>query len=85
MQNANESVVSLYEFDDDKYNNRVFECLTIASTNRALSEFTQKSKFTKSVLLIIKELLIIFRNAIKAHRSLYLKKKHFAQKYFEKQ
>ena len=74
MQNADESVVSLYEFDDDKYSNRVFGCLTIASTDRALSEFTQRSEFTKSVLSVIRELLTTLRDAIKAHRSLYLKR-----------
>lgn len=73
MQSAGESAVSLFEFDDDKYNNRVFECLAIASTDRALNEFTQKSEFTKSVLSAIRELLITLRNVFKAHRFWYLK------------
>lgn len=74
MQNAGEPVVSLYESDDGKYSNRVFGCLAIAPAGRALSEFTpQRPEPTKSVLSAIRELLTTLRDAIKAHRSLYLK------------
>lgn len=73
-QKSNESIVNLYDFDNDKYNNRVFECSTIALTNWALSKFIQRSQFTKSISSFIKELFIILRNAIKAHCSLYLKR-----------
>ena len=58
---------------DGKYSNRVFGCLAIAPIGRALSEFTQRPESTKSVLSVIRELLITLRDAIKAHRSLYLK------------
>ncbi|KAL2050081.1 hypothetical protein ABVK25_009691 [Lepraria finkii] len=75
-QNSGEPAVSLYESDDGKYNNRVFGCLAIAPAGRALSEFAQKQQPEKSdlsVLSAIKELLTALRDAIKAHRSLYLK------------
>ena len=74
MQNAGEPAVSLFESDDGKYSNRVFGCLAIAPAGRALSEFTQRPESTKSVLSAIRELLTTLRDAIKAHRSLYLKK-----------
>ena len=72
-QNPGEPAVSLYESDDGKYSNRVFGCLAIAPVGRALSEFTQRPESTKSVLSAIRELLTTLRDAIKAHRSLYLK------------
>ena len=72
-QNPGEPAVSLYESDDGKYSNRVFGCLAIAPVGRALSEFTQRPEPTKSVLSAIRELLTTLRDAIKAHRSLYLK------------
>ena len=75
-QNSGEPAVSLYESDDGKYNNRVFGCLAIAPAGRALSEFAQKQQPEKSdlsVLSAIEELLTALRDAIKAHRSLYLK------------
>lgn len=72
-QKPGEPAVSLYESGNDKYSNRVFGCLAIAPTGRALSEFTQRPQSTKSVSLSIRKLLITLRNAIKAHRSLYLK------------
>ena len=73
MQNAGEPAVSLFESDDGKYSNRVFGCLAIAPAGRALSEFTQRPESTRSVLSAIRELLTTLRDAIKAHRSLYLK------------
>ena len=72
-QKSGEPAVSLYECDDGKYSNRVFGCLAIAPAGRALSEFTQRPESTKSVSSAIKELLSALRDAIKAHRSLYLK------------
>ena len=72
-QNSGEPAVSLYESDDGKYSNRIFGCLAIAPAGRALSEFTQRSQSTNSVLSAIRELLTTLRGAIKAHRSLYLK------------
>ena len=72
-QKPGELAVSLYESGNDKYSNRVFGCLAIAPAGRALSEFTQRPQSTKSVSSSIRELLITLRDAIKAHRSLYLK------------
>lgn len=72
-QNPGEPALSLYESDDGKYSNRVFGCLAIAPVGRGLSEFTQRPESTKSVLSAIRELLNTLRDAIKAHRSLYLK------------
>ena len=72
-QASGEPALNLYEFDDSKYSNRIFECLAIASAGRALSEFTQGPQSSNSVLSFIRELLITLRDAIKAHRSLYLK------------
>ena len=68
-----EAAVSLYESDNGKYSNRVFGCLAIAPAGRALSEFVQRPESTNSVLSSIRELLTTLRDAIKAHRSLYLK------------
>ena len=72
-QKSGEPVVSLYESDNGKYSNRIFGCLAIASAGRALSEFAQRSHSTDSVSSVIRELLTTLRDAIKAHRSLYLK------------
>ncbi|KAL8698069.1 MAG: hypothetical protein Q9201_006780 [Fulgogasparrea decipioides] len=72
-QTSGEPAVSLYESDDGQYSNRIFGCLAIAPAGRALSEFTQRPQSTNSVPSAIKELLTALRDAIKAHRSLYLK------------
>jgi len=72
-QTSGEPAVSLYESDDGKYSNRIFGCLAIAPAGRALSEFTQRPQSTNSVPSAIRELLTALRDAIKAHRSLYLK------------
>ena len=75
-QNSGEPAVSLYKFDDGKYSNRIFGCLAIAPAGKALSEFTPKQQSTESDLSVqsaIEELLTALRDAIKAHRSLYLK------------
>ena len=68
-----EPAVSLYESDDDMYSNRVFACLAIAPAGRALSEFAQRPTTPDEVLSAIRKLLTALRDAIKAHRSLYLK------------
>lgn len=62
-----------------KHGNRVLGCLAIAPAGRALSEFTQRPQLTNSVLSAIKELLTTLRDAIKAHRALYLKGNIFHQ------
>ena len=72
-QKSGEPAVSLYESDNGNYSNRVFGCLAIAPADRALSEFTPRAESTKSVQSAIEELLTALRDAIKAHRSLYLK------------
>lgn len=74
-QTLGEPAVSLYESDNGKYSNRVFGCLAIAPAGRALSEFAQKQQSATdlSVMSAIKKLLTTLRDAIKAHRSLYLK------------
>ena len=73
-QTLGEPAVSLYESDNGKYSNRVFGCLAIAPAGRALSEFAQKQQSATdlSVMSAIKKLLTTLRDAIKAHRSLYL-------------
>ena len=68
-----EPAVSLYESDNGQYSNRIFGCLAIAPAGRALGEFAQRPQPTDSVLSAIRELLTTLRDAIKAHRSLYLK------------
>ncbi len=72
-QTSGEPAVSLYESDDGQYSNRIFGCLAIAPAGRALSEFTQRPQATNSVPSAIRGLLTALRDAIKAHRSLYLK------------
>lgn len=72
MQNP---AVSLYEFDDRIYSNRIFGCLVITPAGRALSEFTQTQQSAKShssALSAMVKLLTTFRDAIRAHRSLLL-------------
>lgn len=71
-QKSGEPAVSLYESDNDKYSNRLYGCLAIAPAGQALSEFTQSPDPRKPVPSAIKELLTALRDAIKAHRSLYL-------------
>ena len=72
-QKPSEPALSLYESDNGQYSNRVFGCLAIGPAGRALSEFTQRPQSTNSALPAIRELLTTLRDAIKAHRSLYLK------------
>ena len=66
----------MYESDDGNYSNRIFGCLAIAPAGRALSEFAKKQHPVEPDPLVqsaIKGLLTALRDAIKAHRSLYLK------------
>jgi len=56
-----DSPASLYEPNGNIYDNRRFGCLTISPAGRTLDNFTTLS-----------ELLTTLRDAIKAHRSLYL-------------
>ena len=72
-QKPSEPAVSLYESDNGKYSNRIFGCLAIAPAGRALGEFTQRPQSTETLPSSIRELLTTLRDAIKAHRSLYLK------------
>ena len=72
-QNSGEPAVSLYKSNDGIYSNRIFGCLAIAPAGRALSEYSQRPQSTDSVLSAIRELLTALRDAIRAHRSLYLK------------
>ena len=55
---------SLYTHDDSSFNNRIFRCLIISPAGRAIRNFRS-----------IPELLEALRDAIKAHRSLYIKGK----------
>ncbi|KAI9808740.1 MAG: hypothetical protein M1825_003892 [Sarcosagium campestre] len=68
-----EPASSLYEVDKGRYSNRVFGCLAIAPAGRALSEFSQTPVPSKLVPSAIGQLLSALRDAIRAHRSLYLK------------
>ena len=75
-QKSGEPAVNLYESDDGNYSNRIFGCLAIAPAGRALGEFAREQQSAKpdpSVLSAIEGLLTALRDAIKAHRSLYLK------------
>ena len=74
-QQSGEPAVSLYESDDGSYSNRILGCLAIAPAGKTLSEFAQSPDPEKSVPSAIKELLTALRDAINAHRSLYLKGK----------
>lgn len=60
----NSQTTSLYTHDDSSFDNRIFGCLVISPAGRAIRDF-------RSIL----ELLEAFRDAIKAHRSLYTKGK----------
>lgn len=60
----NSQTTSLYIHDDSSFDNRIFGCLMISSTDRAIRDF-------RSILKLLKTL----RDAIKAHKSLYAKKK----------
>jgi len=53
---------SLLAPNDDSYDNRIFQCLVISPAGRAIYKYEKKS-----------ELLGALRDAIKAHRSLYLR------------
>jgi len=57
----NTQATSLYDPCDESFNNRLFCCLAISPAGRAISKFDS-----------ISELLKALRDAIKAHRSLYL-------------
>lgn len=72
---SSKPAVSLYETDKDKYSNRVFGCLVITPAGEALSDFAQRPRPATSVRSAITKLLGALRDAIKAHRSLYLKAK----------
>lgn len=52
---------SLYESNEEKYDNRLFGCFVIFPAGRSLNEFGS-----------IRELLTALRDAIKAHKSLYI-------------
>ncbi|KAL9018480.1 MAG: hypothetical protein Q9185_004220 [Variospora sp. 1 TL-2023] len=72
-QKPSEPAVRLYESNNGQYSNRIFGCLAIAPAGQVLSEFTQRPQPTDSIPSAIRELLATLRDAIKAHRSLYLK------------
>jgi 5-carboxymethyl-2-hydroxymuconate isomerase len=58
---VNSQTTSLYTHDDSLFDNRIFRCLVISPAGRAIREFRS-----------IPELLEALRDAIKAHRSLYI-------------
>jgi len=58
---VNSQTTSLYTHDDSSFDNRIFRCLVISPAGRAIREFRS-----------IPELLEALRDAIKAHRSLYI-------------
>ena len=57
----NTQATSLYDSSDESFENRLFCCLAISPAGRAISRFES-----------IPELLATLRDAIKAHRSLYI-------------
>jgi len=57
----NTQATSLYDPSDESFENRLFCCLAISPAGRAISEFDS-----------IPELLTALRDAIKAHKSLYI-------------
>ncbi|KAL9028328.1 MAG: hypothetical protein Q9196_003289 [Gyalolechia fulgens] len=61
---VNNQTTSLYAQDESSFDNRIFRCLVISPAGRAIRDFRS-----------IPELLKAFRDAIKAHRSLYFKGK----------
>ena len=61
---ANSQTTSLYTHDDSSFDNRIFCCLVISPAGRALRDFRS-----------IPELLKALRDAVKAHKSLYMKGK----------
>ncbi|KAI4106232.1 MAG: hypothetical protein L6R37_002319 [Teloschistes peruensis] len=61
---VNSQTTSLYTHNDSSFDNRIFGCLVIAPGGRAIRDF-------RSIL----ELLEALRDAVKAHRSLYIKGK----------
>ncbi|KAL9130813.1 MAG: hypothetical protein Q9175_006929 [Cornicularia normoerica] len=61
---VNSQTTSLYTHDDSSFDNRIFCCLVISPAGRALRDFRS-----------IPELLKAFRDAVKAHKSLYIKGK----------
>ncbi|KAK0724033.1 serine/threonine-protein kinase Sgk2 [Apiosordaria backusii] len=63
-QLTSKTTPSLYTPGDDLWENRIYSCLVISPAGRVISEF-----------VTIKELLEAERDAIKAHRSLYIKGK----------
>jgi hypothetical protein len=60
----NSQTTSLFTHDDGSFDNRIFGCLVISPAGRAIRDFRS-----------ISELLKALRDAIKAHRSLYIKGK----------
>lgn len=72
-QRPSKAAASLYELNGEQYSNRVYGCLVIAPAGKALSEFTQRPTTMNFLLSAIGELLTALRDAIRAHRSLYLK------------
>ncbi len=61
---VNSQTTSLYTHDDSSFDNRIFCCLVISPAGRALRDFRS-----------IPELLKALRDAVKAHKSLYMKGK----------
>ncbi|KAL8663744.1 MAG: hypothetical protein Q9168_008038, partial [Polycauliona sp. 1 TL-2023] len=61
---VNSQTTSLYTHDDSSFDNRIFSCLVISPGGRAIRDFRS-----------IPELLEALRDAVKAHRSLYMKGK----------
>ena len=60
----NNQTTSFYIHDDSSFDNRIFDCLMISSAGRAIRDFW-------SILKLLK----ILHDAIKAHKSLYTKRK----------
>ena len=61
---VNSQTTSLFTHDDSSFNNRILRCLIISPAGRALRDFRS-----------IPELLKALRDAVKAHKSLYMKGK----------
>ncbi|KAL8788263.1 MAG: hypothetical protein Q9213_001783 [Squamulea squamosa] len=61
---VNSQTTSLYTHDNSSFDNRIFGCLVISPGGRAIRDFQS-----------IPELLEALRDAVKAHRSLYMKGK----------
>jgi len=57
----NTQATSLYDLSDESFDNRLFFCMAISPAGQAISDFDS-----------IPELLTALRDAIKAHKSLYI-------------